>query len=113
MSIDGKPYFFDGVKDMMKYYIFDADFPYDRKKIDSMKVSDFYTLDAIDPKKAYFVIGSNVYGPMGNELIAFGKKSDAENFMHDHKGEKILRFDEITPQIVMALDGLVYEEPAK
>ncbi|HIP61807.1 MAG TPA: hypothetical protein EYG98_04555, partial [Sulfurovum sp.] len=40
MEVEGKKYYFDGVKDMMKYYIFDVDFPYDRAKITELKVID-------------------------------------------------------------------------
>lgn len=56
-----KTHYFDGVKDMMKFYIFDVDFPYDRSKISHIEVTDFYTLKAIDAKKAFYVIGSDVY----------------------------------------------------
>jgi nitrous oxide reductase accessory protein NosL len=110
MVVAGKPYWFDGVKDMMKFYIFDGDFPYDRKKIEKIIVTDFYTLEGIDARKAYYVIGSEVYGPMGNELIPFKDEASAKNFMADHGGERIVRFDEITPKMVMALDGIEYEE---
>ena len=106
MVVDGKKYYFDGVKDMMKYYIFDADFPYSRDKIEKLEVSDFYTLNAISAKEAYYVIGSDVFGPMGDELVPFETKEGAENFMKDHTGEKIVRFDEITDKMVMGLDGL-------
>lgn len=103
-------HYFDGVKDMMKFYIFDSDFPYSRAKINTIEVTDFYTLRAIDAKKAFYVIGSNVYGPMGNELIPFLSKDAAENFMHDHSGEKIILFKEITPKLIMGLDGLEYND---
>jgi nitrous oxide reductase accessory protein NosL len=106
MVIDGKTYYFDGVKDMMKFYIFDADFPYDRSQIERMRVTDFYTLESIPAKEAFYVLGSNVYGPMGNELIPFKKLKDAENFMNDHKGKKVVRFDEIEPDMILALDGI-------
>jgi nitrous oxide reductase accessory protein NosL len=109
MDIDGKHYF-DGVKDMMKFYIFDVDFPYDRNKITNIEVTDFYTLKAINAYKAFYVVGSDVYGPMGNELIPFSTKEAAQNFMADHRGEKIIRFDDITPKLVMRLDGLEYSE---
>jgi len=45
-------HYFDGVKDMMKFYIFDIDFPYDRSKITNIEVTDFYTLKAIIPHMA-------------------------------------------------------------
>lgn len=110
INVDAKHYYFDGVKDMMKFYIFDVDFPYDRNKIIQIQVTDFYTLQALDAKQAFYVIGSDVYGPMGNELIPFLSKKAAENFMRDHRGEKIIRFDEISPKLVMGLDGLEYTE---
>jgi nitrous oxide reductase accessory protein NosL len=110
MVVDGKPHYFDGVKDMMKYYIFDGDFPYDRKKIDKMLVTDFYTLEAIPARDAYYVLGSKLYGPMGNELIPFKDEASAKNFMKDHGGERIVRFPEITGKMVMALDGIEYDD---
>jgi len=110
MEVDGKPYYFDGVKDMMKYYIFDIDFPYDREKITRFRVTDFYTLEAIPARDAFYVLGSDVYGPMGNELIPFQTKDAAKNFSDDHKGQKIVLFSEITPQMVMALDGVEYND---
>ena len=110
IDVASKKYYFDGVKDMMKFYIFDVDFPYDRAKIVNIEVTDFYTLKAIDAKKAFYVIGSDVYGPMGNELIPFLTKEAAQNFMTDHRGEKIILFDDITPKHVMGLDGLDYNE---
>jgi nitrous oxide reductase accessory protein NosL len=108
IKIENKINYFDGVKDMMKYYIFNSDFPYDRSKITEIKVTDFYTLKGIDAEKAFYVLGSNVYGPMGNELIPFKNKEGAKNFMKDHNAKKIIRFQEITPQIIMALNGIEY-----
>jgi len=96
-------------KDMMKFYIFDADFPYDRSEISMMKVTDFYTLEGITAKEAFYVIGSDVYGPMGNELIPFKTHEAAKNFMNDHRGTEIVHFDKITAKMVMALDGIEYE----
>jgi nitrous oxide reductase accessory protein NosL len=110
IDINGKEYYFDGVKDMMKFFIFDVDFPYDRNKIIKIEVTDFYTLQALDAKQAFYVIGSDVYGPMGNELIPFQTKKAAQNFMSDHRGEKIIRFDQISPKLVMGLDGIEYTE---
>jgi nitrous oxide reductase accessory protein NosL len=48
--------------------------------------------------------GSDVFGPMGNELVPFNKESDAREFMKDHTGKKILRFSDITLDMVKALD---------
>ena len=109
IEVEGKKHYFDGVKDMMKYYIFDVDFPYDRAKIIAIEVTDFYTLDAIPAKNAYYVYDSKLYGPMGRELVPFKTEKAAKNFMADHGGERIVRFGEITPKMVMALDGIDFE----
>lgn len=109
IEVEGKKHYFDGVKDMMKYYIFDVDFPYDRAHIAKIEVTDFYTLDAIPAQKAWYVYDSELYGPMGRELIPFLTEKAAKNFMADHGGERIVHFEEITPKMVMALDGIDFE----
>jgi nitrous oxide reductase accessory protein NosL len=106
MKHDGKVYYFDGVKDMMKYYIFNGDFPYDRTHISEMIVSDYYTIEEIPAKEAFYVLDADVFGPMGHELIAFKNKKSAQIFMSEHHGKKIVRFEEITDAMVMALDGI-------
>ena len=91
---------FDGVKDLMKFYFdpskwgkYPANF---RQNITKIVVTDYYSQEAIDATKAYYVIGSNIYGPMGNELIPFKNYDDAKVFKKDHFGTKILQFDKIT-----------------
>ena len=84
-----KHYSFDGVKDLMKWYFEHSE------GITKIQVSDYYSQHAIDAKKAFYVIGSNTYGPMGHELIPFIELDDAKNFKEDHNGEMILKFDEI------------------
>ena len=89
---------FDGVKDMMKYYF------KHKNNITLMLVQDYYSQETIDAKKAYYVLGSDVYGPMGNELVAFKEKKAAKRFALDHRAKQILSFDAITPEMVYALD---------
>ena len=106
MRIGEKKYYFDGVKDMMKYYIFDGDFIYDRSKISEIIVSDYYTLEKIPAREAIYVPDSNVFGPMGHELIAFKSKKSAKTFMAEHDAKEMILFDDITDKIVMSLDGI-------
>jgi nitrous oxide reductase accessory protein NosL len=88
---------FDGAKDMMKYY-------FEHKEgITKILVRDYYTQEVIDASEAYFVIGSDIYGPMGNELIAFSDKKSAKVFYLDHRAKEILRFDQITQELVEGL----------
>jgi len=65
-----------------------------------MLVKDYYSLQWLSAEKTFFVIGSDVYGPMGHELIPFSTREAAENFMKDHHGKEILTFDRITPELI-------------
>lgn len=103
---DGSYAVFDGAKDMFKYYLSLQKYNPKKKQtdIDSIYVTDYYNLTLIDGFKAYYVIGSNVYGPMGRELIPHEEIQDAEEFLKDHKGESIMRFTDITYEIIKSLD---------
>lgn len=94
--VDGKRYYFDGVKDMLKFL--------KAKKADAIRVQDYYTLEAVDGKKAYYVLGSDVFGPMGKELIPFKTKEAALKFMKEHRGKRVLSFDEIDEKVLKELE---------
>ena len=103
---DGSRAFFDGPKDMFKY-LFDMKRYNPSKKaqdIDVIAVTDYYTVSTIDARKAWYVVGSDVFGPMGAELIPLAKESDAKEFMKDHKGQRILKFSEVTPEVIKSFD---------
>jgi copper chaperone NosL len=103
---DGSYAVFDGAKDLFKYYSDMKKYGQGRKAadIDSILVIDYYRIAHVDGYRAYYVIGSDVYGPMGRELIPFEKKEDALEFMKDHKGQRVLTFKEITPEIMKGID---------
>ena len=93
-----KHYSFDGAKDMFKYY-------FDNKEgITEILILDWYTQKTIDATKAFYVIGSDAYGPMGNELIGFKDERDAKIFYMDHRGKKVIKFEDITKELVYKLD---------
>jgi len=89
---------FDGIKDMMKYYF------EHQENIKVVLVQEYYSQETINAREAFFVLGSDVYGPMGNELIAFKDIKSAKRFSLDHRGKKILKFAEITEDAVYKLD---------
>lgn len=98
---NGTWYTFDGVKDMMAYYYEPQKFGAEPgAKPVSLIVKDYYTLDWIDGKSAFYIVGGDILGPMGHELIPFGTHDAAENFMTDHRGERILNFSDITKDLI-------------
>jgi nitrous oxide reductase accessory protein NosL len=103
---DDPAYYFDGVKDFMKFYADPAAYGVQPplKVTDGTRVTEYYTLGSISPFLAFYVVGSDVYGPMGKELIPFATHEDAETFMKDHGGDRILRFNDITHELLKQLD---------
>ena len=103
---DGSYAVFDGAKDMF-VYLFDLKKYAPGKsaaQIVSLSVTDYYTLTLIDGYNAYYVMGSDVLGPMGKELVPFAKTADAEEFKLDHKGKRIVRFREVAPPLIHELE---------
>jgi nitrous oxide reductase accessory protein NosL len=102
---DGSYAFFCGVKDMMKYY-FDL-LRYNPSKkisdISSVVVTDYSTLKPIDGYHAYYVVGSVVFGPMGQEFFPFVEESTAREFMRENQGKAIVRFDQVNPEVLKEL----------
>ena len=103
---DQKTVFFDGAKDLFKFYFNIGHYQPKRSAADvgAVYVTDYYTLEPIRARDAFFVVGSNVYGPMGRELIAFAAEEQAREFLRDHRGREILRFNAVTPELVRTLD---------
>jgi nitrous oxide reductase accessory protein NosL len=104
--VDGRVVFFDGAKDMFKYY-----FALKRsapggmaEQIDSIYVTDYYDLEPVEARAAYFVTGSDVYGPMGKELVPMKNRAAAEEFFRDHGGKVIAVFGEVNPALIKTLD---------
>jgi len=103
---DGTVAFFDGAKDLFKYYFNLKKYApaKSEKDIAAIYVTEYYNMELIDAHSAFYVVGSDVYGPMGKELIPFNNKEDAEQFMKDHRGEKILQFQDVTLSVIGTLD---------
>jgi copper chaperone NosL len=103
---DGTYAIFDGAKDMFRgYFDMAASLPgKSRADIAAIYVTDYYSLKWIDGTRALYVSGSDILGPMGAELIPLAGDADAQNFSADHKGRSILKFADVTPQLLRDLD---------
>ena len=97
---------FDGMKCMCRFFINPKKYDATKKKEDIklILVRDYYTLKFIRHDTAFYVVGSDVFGPMGHELLPFGSEKNAGTFLADHNGLKILRFNEINSELLDKLD---------
>jgi len=106
ITSDGKAIHFDGTKDMFTYYLDPTRYGKGVKQQDfaAIWVTSYYALTPTDARKAWFVIGSDVTGPMGKELLPFAKEAEAQEFKRDHKGTAILRFKDINLATIKGLN---------
>jgi copper chaperone NosL len=104
---DGKVAHFDGAKDCFKYLFDLARYEPGRQRADivAMGVTGYYATERIDAQGAWYVVGSDVLGPMGHELVPHDSEADAKEFATDHKGRRVLRFADVTPTLLAALDA--------
>lgn len=106
MFTDGTFRYFDGPKDLFKFLLDLKQYAPGKGQsdVDRFFVNDYYAVRQVDGRKAFYVIGSDVYGPMGKELIPFEKETDARGFLKDHGGRSILRYHEVTSAVLKQLD---------
>jgi nitrous oxide reductase accessory protein NosL len=103
---DGHAAHFDGAKDLFKYLLELGKYVPGRAAdgVATVAVTEYYGLSRIDARDAWYVIGSDVLGPMGHELIPLATRADAEEFLRDHKGRRILRYEAIDRALLERLD---------
>jgi nitrous oxide reductase accessory protein NosL len=108
---DGHAHHFDGAKDLFKYLLNMPKWaPGHREEdIQSIGVTEYYSVSLINARKAWYVIGSDVLGPMGHELIPLETEEDAKEFSSDHGGKRILRFEDVTYELLLKLDEGLFE----
>ena len=99
---DGEVVFFDGVKDLLTFYFNISRYQPHRSidNIGEIRVTDYYTGRSIKAPEAFFVIGSDVFGPMGKELVPFESREAALEFSRDHNGIRVMRFEEFRPALL-------------
>lgn len=104
---DGSHAFFDGPKDMFKYLLDLKRYNPSKRPgdIEAVRVTDYYKVAPIDGRKAWYVAGSDVNGPMGEDLVPFEKESDAKAFSKDHKGKKVLTFEAVKLETLSVPEG--------
>jgi nitrous oxide reductase accessory protein NosL len=95
---DGTYAVFDGPKDMFRYYLDVKKYNPTKKASDisNIYITEYYSTELMDARKVFFVQGSDVNGPMGAELVPLASETAAKDFLKDHKGSRILKFNEVT-----------------
>ena len=67
--------------------------------VKSVRVQEFYERAWRDGNEVDFVVGSDVQGPMGADLVPVAPAKSAK-FIVDHAGGRALKLDMITPELL-------------
>jgi nitrous oxide reductase accessory protein NosL len=108
---NGKNIFFSSPKSMFEFYHrpgkwydlgvkSEADFK-------TIIVTDTSTLKPINAKGSFFVYGSNVTSPAGDDLPAFDSYKAATEFSKKHHGSRVLGFKEVSNGLIKLLNGSI------
>lgn len=105
----GKIAYFCSPKSMFEYYFNPKKYAFlgalTKGDINTVTVTDFNTLQAINGKTAYYVYGSRNISPGGDDLPAFATREEAELYAKQHRGRRIFAFDEVQPALISLLNG--------
>ena len=108
---DSTNLFFSSPKSMFEFYQRPGKMNYlNIKSEDDFKtiiVTDFSTLEPINAKGAFFVYGSSVTSPAGDDLPAFDSYKAASQFSKKYHGSRVLNFQEVSDGLIKLLNGSI------
>jgi nitrous oxide reductase accessory protein NosL len=86
---------FEGARCLFIYNSVPQKYDVDVPNISKQYVTNFVTKKMIELSEAFLVLGSNVMGPMGYDLIPFGTKAEATRFATENDGKWIVQLHEV------------------
>jgi nitrous oxide reductase accessory protein NosL len=100
----GEDIYFISPKSMFEFYLRPAKWPEfnikSEKDFKKIYVTDYATTKSINAKGAFFVYGSDVTSPAGDDLVPFDSYKNAEEFMKQHNGKRIFGFREVSQGLI-------------
>jgi hypothetical protein len=71
-----------------------------REQLELIWVTEYYTTRKMVAQDVLFVVGTNLVGPMGLDLIPAKGMAAANSLKHDYDGDLIVTIDQITPEVI-------------
>ena len=68
-------------------------------------VTEYYSQRKRPAAFVWYVVGSDVTGPMGPDLVPIGDEPSAERFREEHNGRAVLRYDAVDAAALERLDA--------
>jgi len=108
---NGKTVYFSSPKSLFEFYHrpgkwFDVGVKSERD-FSKIVVTDYATLKPINAEEAFYVYGSGVTSPSGDDLVPFKSEAEAKKFSKVQNGKRILKFDEVPDALIRLLNGRI------
>ena len=108
---NGKKLYFSSPKSMFEFYFrpgkwFDIGVK-SEKDFKDIIITDFKTLKPVNAKTSFYIYGSNVTSPAGDDLVAFDSYRAAQEFSKAHNGKRILKFREVSDALIRLINGRI------
>ena len=68
-------------------------------------VTEYYTQRKRPAAFVWYVVGSDVTGPMGPDLVPIGDEAAAQRFREEHHGRAVLPYDAVNAAALAGLDA--------
>jgi len=100
----GEEIYFISPKSMFEFYFRPGKWPefniHSESDFKNIYVTDYDTTQPIKAKGAFFVYGSDVTSPAGDDLVPFDSYKTAEEFAKEHNGKRIFGFREVSRGLI-------------
>ena len=101
---NGKRIYFSSPKGMFEFYFRPGKWPefgiQSESDFKDIYVTDYATSKPVKAKGAFYVYGSDVTSPAGDDLVPFDSYKNAEKFSKEHKGKRIFGFREVSRGLI-------------
>jgi nitrous oxide reductase accessory protein NosL len=103
---NGDTFYFCGTGCMIRTWMHPAVFlGVEKASLELPVVQAYFTGEPIDARKAIWVAGSDVMGPMGPALVPLETQKELEAFKARHGGKTVFRLSEMTDEKWKAITG--------
>jgi copper chaperone NosL len=89
---------FDSPKCLFRYR-------HERGEVREPWMIEYYTQRRRPAEGLFYVIGSDLEGPMGRDLVPVEGREAAERLRRDHHGDRVLSYAEVTREVAASLFG--------
>jgi nitrous oxide reductase accessory protein NosL len=95
-AADGEALAFDTPKCLFRRH-------HERGAVTDPWVIEYYSQARRPARDLFFVIGTDLEGPMGRDLVPVAGRENAERLMREHHGQRVLTFAEVTREVTASL----------